>query len=106
MVDDDDGHAEPPRFRQRLEAGGAAIDGDQQRRALGGERAHCVRVGAIALEQAVGNMDQRIEPAMAQMPGEQRRRGRAVDVVVAEDRDLLAPHRSFRNALGGRLHLP
>jgi hypothetical protein len=34
MVDDDDRHAELSGFRQRLEAGGAAIDGDQQRRAL------------------------------------------------------------------------
>ena len=42
---------------------------------------------------------------MAQMPGEQRRRGRAVDVIVAEDRDLLAARGRVRNALGRRLHL-
>jgi len=45
MVDDDDGQSEPPRFRQRVEAGGAAIDGDEQRRALGGKPAHRFRVG-------------------------------------------------------------
>ena len=72
---------------------------------LRGERAHRFGVGAIALEQPVGNVDQRIEPAMAQMPGEQRRRGRAVDIVVAEDRDLLAAHGRIRDALGGGLHL-
>ena len=105
MVDDDDGHAELPRFRQRLEAGGAAIDGDQQRRALAREHAHGFDVGAVAFEDAVGNVDQRIEPAMAQMPGQQRRRGRAVDVVVAEDRDLLAARGRVRDALGRGLHL-
>ena len=50
-------------------------------------------------------MDQRIEPAMAQMPGQQRRRGRAVDIVVAEDRDLLAAHGGIRDALRGGFHL-
>ncbi len=90
MIDHDHRHAELPRFGQRLEAGGAAIDRDQQRRALARERADRLDVGAVAFEDAVGNMDQRIEPAMAQMPGQQRRRGRAVDVVIAEDRDLLA----------------
>ena len=105
MIDHDHGHAEPLGFGQRLEAGGAAIDRDQQRRALRGQRAHGLGVGAIALEQPVGNVDQRIEPAMAQMPGEQRRRGRAVDIVVAEDRDLLAPHGGVRDALRRRLHL-
>jgi len=50
-------------------------------------------------------MDQRIEPAMTQMPGEQRRRGRAVDIVVAEDRDLLAAHRRIRDAFRSRFHL-
>ncbi|MHC2406510.1 hypothetical protein ACVMGC_011054 [Bradyrhizobium barranii subsp. barranii] len=86
-------------------SGGAAIDGDEQRGALGGQRADRFGVRAVAFENPVGNMDQRIEPAMAQMPGEQRRRGRAVDVVVAEDRDLLAAHRRIRDPLRGGLHL-
>ena len=42
---------------------------------------------------------------MAQMPGQQRRRGRAVDVVIAEDRDLLAARGRVRDALRRRLHL-
>ena len=90
MVDHDDRHAETFCFGERLDAGGAAIDGDEQRGALCGQRTHGFRVGPVALEDAVGNVDQRIKPAMAQMPGQQRRRGRAVDIVVAEDRDLLA----------------
>ena len=105
MVDDDHGHAELARLRQRLEAGGAAIDGHQQRRALGCETAHRLDIGPVAFEDAVGNVDQRIEPAMAQMPGQQRRRGGAVDVVIAEDRDLLTACGRVRNAPRRRFHL-
>ena len=104
MVDDDHGHAELARFRQRLEAGGAAIDGDQQRGAFAGKRPHRLDVGAIALKNAVGDVDQGIEPAMAQMPGQQRRGGRAIDVVIAEDRDLLAARGRVGDALRRRLH--
>jgi hypothetical protein len=41
---------------------------------------------------------------MAQVPGQQRRRGRAVDVVIAEDRDLLAARSRIRNAPRRRFH--
>ncbi len=105
MVDHDDRHAKLPRFRQRLEAGGAAIDGHEQRRALGGKTAHRLDVRPIAFEDAVGDVDQRVEPAMAQMPGEQRRRGGAVDVVIAEDRDLLATRGCIGDSQRRRLHL-
>lgn len=105
MVDHDHGHAEAFCFGQRLDAGGAAIDGDEQRGALGRQSANRFGVGAVALENAVRDMDQRIEPAMAQVPGQQRRRGGAIDVVVAEDRDLLAPRRRVRDPLRRGLHL-
>ena len=93
------------RFRERLDAGGAAIDRHQERRALACEHADGLDIGAIAFKNPVGNMNQRIEPAVAQMPGEQRRRRRTVDVVVAKDRDLLAPNCCVRDAFGGGFHL-
>ena len=65
VIDDDNGHPELSRFGQRLEARGAAIDGDQQRCALACERAHGFDIGAIAFKDTIGNVDQRIEPAMA-----------------------------------------
>ena len=105
MVDDDDRHAEPLRLRQRFETGGAAIDGNQQRGAFRGQSAHRLGVGAIALEQAVGNMNQRIEPAMPQMPRKQRGRRRAVDIIVTEDRDLFAAHGRIRDALRRDFHV-
>ena len=105
MVDHDDRHAEPLRLGQRLEAGGAAIHRHQQRRALAREHADRLDIGAVALKNPVGNVDQRIEPAMAQVPGQQCRRGGAVDIVVAEDRDLLAARGGVRDAFGGGFHL-
>ena len=98
MVDDDDVEAELPGFRQRLVAGGAAVDGDQQLGAACRERADRLDVRAIALEDAVGNVDERIEASVAQERGEQRGRRGAVDVVVAEDGDLLARSSRRRRA--------
>ena len=69
-----------------------------------GERADRLDVRAVAFEDAVGDMHQRIEPARAQEQGEQRRGGRAVDVIVAEDGDALAALHGVGDALGGRLH--
>ena len=42
---------------------------------------------------------------MAQVPGKQRRRGGAVDIVIAEDGDLFAARRRVRDALRGGFHL-
>ena len=60
--------------------------------------------GPIALEDAVRDMDHRIEPGGAQKSRQQRRRGCAVDVVIAEDRNFLASHRRVRDARCGVLH--
>ncbi len=87
VIDDDDVHAERARLAQRLNAGGAAIDGHQQRGAALRERAHGFDIRAIALEQAIGNVDDGIDAAEAQVARQQRRRGRAVHIVVAENRD-------------------
>ncbi len=90
MVDDDGVEAEPRGLRERLEARRAAVDGDEELRAALGEPTDRLDVRPVALEDAVGNMEQRIEAAAAQEAREQRRRGRAVDVIVAEDGDGLA----------------
>ena len=90
VIDDDDIDAELARFRQRLDAGGAAIDRHQERGAARGERAHRLDIRAVAFEQTVGNVDQRLEAGVAQKAREQRRRSGAVDIVIAEDGDGLA----------------
>ena len=63
VIDDDDVDAELLGFVQRLDAGGAAIDADQKRRAALGERSHGFHIRAIAFEQPVGNVDDRIDAA-------------------------------------------
>ena len=98
MIDDDDVHAERICFAQRLDAGGAAIDGHQQRRAAGGERPHRLDIRAVAFEQAVGNVNNRLDATKPQEPGQHGGGCRAVDVVVAENRDALAAHNSIGDA--------
>ena len=46
-------------------------------------------VGAIALEDAVGDVDLRIEPEMAEIARHEGAGRSAIDIVVAEQRDLL-----------------
>ena len=104
VIEHDDVHAKPPRLGQRLDAGGAAVDGDQQRRAAAGERADRLDVGAVAFENPVGDVHDRLAAADAQEARQQRRRGRAIDVVVAEDRDLLAAQHRVGQALRRLLH--
>jgi hypothetical protein len=105
MVDHHHRQSEAFRLGQRLQAGGAAIDGHQQRGTLAGQHPDGLGIGAIAFENPVGNVDQRIESAMAQMPCQQRRRGRAVNVVIAENRDLFVSHRRVRDAFRRGFHL-
>ena len=92
VIDDDDVDTERARFHERLDAGGAAIDRHQERGAARGERPHRLDVGAIAFEQPVGNVDQRVDAGLAQEARQQRGGGRAVDVVIAEHGDRLATH--------------
>ena len=90
---------------QRLHAGRAAIDGDQQLDAALGEGADRLDVRPVALENPVGNMHQRIEPAMPQIAREQRRSGGTIDVIIAEDSDALLARHRLREARGRRLHV-
>ena len=105
MIDHDHVEAEPLRFGERLVARGAAIDGDEERGALRGERAHRVDVGTVAFEQPVGNVDERPQPGMAQEARQRRGGGRAIDIVVAEDRDRLAAPDGVGDARGGGRHV-
>ncbi len=105
MVDDDDVEVELRRFRQRLEARRAAIDGDQEPRAALGDLAHGVDIGPVALEQPIGDVEERIEPGGAQHAHEERGRGGAVDVVIAEDRDPLLALDGVGEARGGAVHV-
>ncbi len=90
---------------QRVRARRAAIDGDDQRRPALREFVDRLAVGAQALEQPVGNVDGGLEPLAPEEASQQRGRGGAVDVIVAEDRDLLLrPHR-IGDPRRGKVHV-
>src|SRR5262249_38816030 len=78
VVEDDGVEAKLTRPRERCDAGCAAIDGHEQLRALFGERLDRGRVRPITLEQAVGNMDQRLAAGGAEKLGQYRSRRRTV----------------------------
>src|SRR5260370_210528 len=67
MVDHDRIEAELARLRERLGAHRAAVDRHQEARASRRERADCVYIGPIALEQPIGDVDDWGKPAMAQI---------------------------------------
>ena len=50
-------------------------------------------------------MDDGVEPAAAQIAGEQRRGSGAIDVVIAEDRDALAVDRGMHKSRARRRHI-
>ena len=98
MVDDDHVDAGRLGHGQRLERLGAAIDGDDQLRAALGDPHQRLARRAVALHQPVGDIGLGGEPELAQQPDQQGGRGRAVDVIVAEDGDRLACARPRRRA--------
>ena len=73
VVDDDDIGTERSGRRQRLDAGGAAIDRDDQPGALFHQRLDGLPVGAVALGHAIGDVDARIAPVRRQEALEQCR---------------------------------
>ena len=74
---------------ERLVRERAAVDADDQVVALA-EPAHRRDVRAVALVDAVGDVERRRAAHPPQPDHDERRRGAAVDVVVGEDRDPLA----------------
>ncbi len=90
---------------QLLNAGGAAIDRDKQVYAALCETADCIDVRAVAFEDAIRNVNDGIEPATTQVTAQQRRRRRAIDIVVAKDSDTLLVNDGIGDALSRGLHL-
>ena len=78
------------RFLERLEGLRAAIDADGDARAARLQLDQRLAGRAVALHQPVGDIDDRLGAEPPQQQDQQGRAGRAVDVVIAEDRDRLA----------------
>ena len=105
MVEHDRVEPQPRGFGQRLVARGAAIDRDQEFRPLPGQRADRLDVRAVALGDAVGDVDQGGRAAGAQVFGQKRGAAGAVHVVIAKNGDRLAPRRRLGEARRRRVHV-
>ena len=88
MVDHD--HLDPGSVGhvERLEGHRAAVDGDHQIAALPAQLDQGLSRRAIALHQPVGNIIAGLQTQIPEQADHQRRAGRAVDIIIAEDRHL------------------
>ena len=98
MIDDNDVEPGVLGFVERLERLRAAIDanGDASAPRLQFDQRFARRT--IALHQPVGDVDHRLGAEPPQKQHQHRRAGRAIDVVIAEDRDRLAASAPRRQA--------
>ena len=105
VVDDD--HVEPGRagLLQRLERLRSAIDAHRDARAARLELDQRLARRPIALHQPVWDIDDRLGAEPAEQQHQQRGAGRAIDVIVAEDRDRLALLDGVGEALGALVHV-
>ena len=86
--------------------GGAAIDGEDQARAVFRKADQRLRRRAVAFGEPVGDIGRHALPMGAQEALDQRDRGRTVDIVIAEHGDLLAGLDGGGKARGRLLHVP
>jgi hypothetical protein len=105
MIDDD--HVEPGFLRggEWLVRRRAAIDRDHDRSALVPQAQQRGRVRPIAFAETVGHIDRGAGADRREKAQQQRRRGRAVHIVVAEHDDLLAAADRANEARDSRGHV-
>ena len=90
MIDNDDVETGLGRGGKRFMRGGAAIDGDDDGRAVGFEAQQCRRVRAIPFAHPVGDIKRGRRADCRKETQQQRGGGRAVDIVITEHDDRLA----------------
>ncbi len=105
MIDDNDFEPVFGGFGERQMGGGAAIDGDDNPRALRAQPPQGDAVGAIAFAQAVRDVDSGADADRREEPGEKRRGGGAVDIVIGENSDGFAVADGADEARGGDFHV-
>ena len=105
MIDDDDIEALVSGGFEGAMRGDTAIDGDDDARALRPQFCQCRCVWAIAFALPVGHVDNRVRADRDEEALKQRGRGRAIDVVIAEDRDGLAVADCSDEAFDRAIHI-
>jgi hypothetical protein len=105
MVADDNVELRIRRFLQRIEGLSTAIYSNCQGCAAPLQLDQRCARRAISLHQPVGDVDHRLDAQPAQQNRKQRRRGGAVDIIVAEDCDRLAALHRIGQPGGGLVHV-
>ncbi len=105
MIDHDNIDSGVACHGQRLECLRAAIDGDDQGRALARQPHQRLTGRAIAFHQPVGDIGFRRESEVAQQADEQGRTGGAIDVIIAKNAHILAPLHRVGQPFRGGIHV-
>ena len=100
MIDHDDLLALGGGARERLERRGASIQDHHEPAALGGEALQRLSIRSVALAQPIRDVDRARRADGGEIAGQERDRGGAVDVVVAEQADPLLRLHGIRQTLG------
>ena len=106
MVEHDDVEAGGLRRRQRLVRRNSAIDRQDQPDALILQAQQGVGVGAVALGNPVRHIEAQRCAELGEIPVQERRRGRAVDIVVAEHGRRLPVFQGGNDPLDRGVHVP
>ena len=105
VVRNDEVDAERAPQRDLLDGGHAAVDRDYERHAAGGDVRHRLVGEPVALCKALGDLDVAFKTLAAQVVRHGRRGGKPVDVVVAEDGDVLFSLYGEADAVDGSVHI-
>ena len=105
MIEDDHIQPQVARRGERREAGRAAIDGNDQRCSRCGKLAERFGIRTVALEDAIGNVEDRVAPLVAEETRKERHRGRPVDVIVAKYRNRCAANHCIGDARRRPVHV-
>ena len=105
MVDNDHVHASLARGGKCVMGHRTAIHGHDEAAALFGNAHQRLSAGAVAFQQAVGDIMRSVDAEIAQQADQQRGTRRAVDVVVAIDGDRFAADDSLGDSLRSLVHV-
>src|SRR5881394_1841465 len=101
MIRDDKVDAVLFRPCDRFEASNPAIDTDRYRASVGLGLFKCRDVDAITFGKPIRNVERGLSSEQLQRLSEKYGPGRAVDIVIAPDQDLLARIDRFENSIHG-----
>ena len=105
VVDDDNGQADIDGGLQRIVGGRAAVEGDDQVGALGGQAPERGGAGSVALGQTVGDVEADVLAHVAEPADELGGRGRAIHVIVGEEDDIGVGFQGVEQDDGRFIHL-